>query len=73
MANRPKVTITRNGQTVACYGTWDPESSNCSCVFDDEMLDGFYCDGGKNWTEVVEKLTAYAKREGTELIELVAC
>lgn len=73
MSNAPKPTIiTRNGQTVHCYGTWK-EDSNCSCVFDDEELDDIYCDGGANWTEVVEELTAYAAREGTELVELVAC
>jgi hypothetical protein len=73
MSNTPKPTIiTRNGQTVHCYGEWK-EDSNCSCVFDDEELDDIYCDGGANWTAVVEELTAYATREGTELVELVAC
>lgn len=63
--------ITRNGQKVHCYGEWR-EDSNASCVFADEDLDGLWCDGAANWTEVVEKLTAYAKSEGTTLEELVA-
>ena len=67
-----KVTITRNGQTVDCFGEWR-EDSNCVCVFDDERLDGVYCDGGANWTEVVEELTAHAARNRTELVELSAC
>ena len=66
-----KTTITRNGQTVDCYGEWQ-EDSNASCVFENEMYDGVYCDGASNWTQVVEELTAYAKREGTEVIELTA-
>ena len=72
MSTRPKTVITRNGQTVHCYGTWE-EDSNCLCVFDDEDLDDIHCDGGANWTAVVEELTAYAARNGTELVELVAC
>lgn len=70
--DRKKVTITRNGQTVDCYGEWR-EDSNCSCVFDAEEYDGIYADGGANWTEVVETLTAYANTQGIDLIELVAC
>lgn len=68
----PKVTITRNGQAVDCYGEWR-EDSNCSCVFEDECLDEIYADGGTNWEEVVEKLTAYAKRNNTVLVELQSC
>lgn len=67
-----KTTITRNGQTVDCYGEWR-DDSNASCVFDDESLDGIWADGAGNWTEVVEELTTYARREGTELVELVVC
>ncbi len=67
-----KTIITRNGQTVACYGVWH-EDSNCFCVFDDEEFDGAYCDGADNWTEVVEELTAYAARNNTTLVELQAC
>lgn len=66
-----EVKITRNGQTVFCYGTWR-EDSNAQCVFDNEGLDGVWCDGAANWTEVVEELTAYARRNGTKLIELSA-
>lgn len=68
---RRKVTITRNGQAVDCYGQW-LEDSNASCVFDDPSHDGAWADGANNWTEVVEEVTAYAKREGTVLIEMVA-
>ena len=64
--------ITRNGQTVTCYGEWC-EDSNCECVFDDETLDGIYADGGESWADVVEKLTEYAARMGTKLVELSAC
>ena len=69
----PKATIIeRNGQTVHCYGEWE-EDSNCFCVFEDERLDGAYCDGAASWEGVVSKLTAYAKRNGTVLVELEAC
>ena len=64
--------ITRNDQRVECYGEWR-EDSNAHCVFDDERYDGIYCDGAANWTEVVETLTAYAKRNNTELVEVSAC
>ncbi len=64
--------ITRNGQRVECYGEWR-EDSNAACVFDDEGLDGVYADGAQNWTEVVEVLTEYAKRNGTTLVECSAC
>jgi hypothetical protein len=53
-----KTTITRNGQTVNCYGPWQ-EDSNCSCIFEDEYLDGIWADGAANWTEAVEILTDY--------------
>ena len=71
MSQLKKTTITRNGQSVDCYGEWR-EDSNAMCVFDDESFDGAYADGAANWTEVVEKLTDYAKRNGTELIEMTA-
>jgi len=64
--------ITRNGQTVQCYGEWR-EDSNCVCLFDDETLDGIYADGAESWIDAVEKLTAFALRMGTTLIELQAC
>lgn len=67
-----KVTIHRNGQSVDCWGKWE-EDSNCQCVFSDERHDGIWADGAENWTEAVEKLTAYAERNNIELIELVAC
>lgn len=69
--SKPKV-ITRNGQSVECYGEWR-EDSNAVCVFDDEMLDGVYADGAPNWTVAVETVTAYAKAHGTELLEMQAC
>ena len=70
------VRITRNGQEVDCYGPW-LEDSNCVAIVCDQ--DGFpigeevYADGGANWTEVVEKLTAWAKRNGWTIAELQAC
>ena len=64
-------TITRNGQVVECYGKWR-EDSNAHCVFDDESLDGVWCEGANTWTEAVEKITAIAKRHHTTLIELTA-
>ncbi|MBE2222791.1 MAG: hypothetical protein IAF02_14695 [Anaerolineae bacterium] len=66
------IIITRNGQAVECWGQWE-EDSNADCVFDDERLDGTWCDGANNWTEVVEELTTYALRMGTKLIQLEAC
>jgi len=68
-----KVKITRNGQTVDCYGSFDPEN-NVMALFDDEWFDDPYCidRGEQNWTEVVETLTLYAKRNKTELVELQA-
>lgn len=66
------VKITRNGQTVLCYGKWE-EDSNAVCVFEDSSLDGTWCEGAKNWTEAVEILTAYAKENGTVLIQLEEC
>ena len=72
MSKPKKTIITRNGQTVWCYGEWRWDS-NAICVFGDESLDGVWCDGAANWTEVVEELTAYAKSEGTTVEELSAC
>jgi len=66
-----KKTITRNGQTVACYGEWE-EDSNAHCVFEDENFDGPWCEGANSWTEAVEILTKYAAENGTVLIELSA-
>ena len=66
------VTITRNAQSVDCYGEWKPDS-NCHCVFDDENLGGIYADGAESWTQAVEILTAHAARKHTVLIELSAC
>ena len=65
------VTITRNGQSVECWGSWH-DDSNAACTFDDESFDGIWADGADNWTQVVEELTAYAKRHLTTLIELSA-
>lgn len=58
---------------VDCYGTWDPESSNAACTFEDEFLDGIYADGGANWTEVARTLAEYAQRNGTVLLQLEEC
>ncbi|MBD3853285.1 MAG: hypothetical protein IFJ96_00775 [Acidobacteria bacterium] len=67
------ITIIRNDQAVDCHGEWKWDS-NAHCVFEDENLDGVWCDSeeGWGWAEVVEELTAYAKREGTTVIELSA-
>ncbi|MBK8989280.1 MAG: hypothetical protein IPM39_24985 [Chloroflexi bacterium] len=70
--NNQPLSITRNGQTVLCYGEWE-EDSNAICVFDDEDFDATWCEGADNWTEAVEILTAYAKRNNTTLIQLEAC
>jgi hypothetical protein len=66
-----RTTITRNGQEVDCFGKWE-EDSNAHCVFENECFDGVYADGAKNWKEAVEKVTAYAKRRGTVLLEMSA-
>lgn len=72
MSNEYKpTTITRNGQTVECWGEWQ-EDSNAYATFENEALDGTYCDGADSWTEVVEELTAYAARNNTILIQLEA-
>ena len=64
-------TITRNGQKVYCYGVWSV-SSNAHCVFEDEAYDGVVCPDAKTWTEIVEEMTAYAKRMGTAVLEISA-
>ena len=64
--------ITRNGQEVWCYGTWEWDS-NADVVFEHEQFDGVWCDGADNWTQVVEELTAYAKRMGTRVAQISAC
>lgn len=63
--------ITKNGQTVACYGVWR-DDSNAQVVFEDEEYDGIWAEGADSWEEAVEKLTAYAKRIGTTVIEIAA-
>lgn len=78
-----QVTITRNGMKVDCFGKWK-EDSNCLIVGDwasgDEMEEIWAGDGWpadkempKNWTEVVEHLTAWAKQNGHEIMELQSC
>lgn len=66
--------ITRNGQTVYCFGDLANGENNCFAVFEDEFLGGVYCmdEGETTWTQVVETLTDYAQRNGTELMELQA-
>jgi hypothetical protein len=76
------VKITRNGMTVYCYGEWQ-EDSNCSIVGDwangAEMNEIWAGDGWPhegmptNWNQVVEHLTAWAKRNGHTIYELSAC
>jgi hypothetical protein len=67
-------TITRNGQTVECYGDIAGGTNNVYALFTDEYHDAPYCmdRGESTWTEVVETLTAYATRYGVELVELQA-
>lgn len=72
MPNLHETIITRNDQEVYCYGEWR-EDSNALCIFEDEELDGIWAEGAANWTEAVEKVTAYAQRVGTSLIEMVSC
>ena len=72
MANLRETIIKRNGQEVYCYGEWR-EDSNALCIFEDEELDGIWADGATCWTDAVEKVTAYAERKGTALIEMVSC
>ena len=66
--NVNKVTI----DNVDCYGEWR-EDSNAVCTFDDEELDGIYCEGGESWEEVVGIVKDYADLHGTTLIEMEAC
>lgn len=72
------IKITKYGMTVHCYGKWERDS-NASCVFEDEWLDDIwvgderYPDGPSSWNQVVEVLAEYAQRNGTTLIEMVAC
>ena len=74
MGREKKITITRNGQEVDCYGDFE-ETSNVSIVCDNDRWDGIYCndDGCTNWTEVVNVLTKWAASKGTEVVELGAC
>jgi hypothetical protein len=72
MSNLQETILYRNGQKVYCYGEWR-EDSNASCIFEDEVFDGIWADGATCWTDAVEQVTAYAKRNGTILIEMVAC
>ena len=67
-------TITRNGQTVECYGDIAEGENNVYALFTNEEYDAPYCmdRGERTWTEVVETLTRYATRHGIELIELQA-
>ena len=67
-----KQIIIKNDQEVECYGEWH-EDTNAECIFDNEYLDGFFADGANSWDEAVEIVTAYAKGEGTTLIQMTAC
>tara|TARA_R110002124_G_scaffold187023_1_gene354444 strand:+ start:289 stop:498 length:210 start_codon:yes stop_codon:yes gene_type:complete len=67
-----KVIIVKNDQEVECYGEWE-EDTNAECIFDNEYLDGFFADGADSWDEAVEIVTAYAKSNGTTLIQMTAC
>jgi len=67
-----KRTYTCNGQEVDCYGKWE-EDSNAFCVFENPGLDGIYADGATSWADAVKRLTSYAKRHNTKLIEMTSC
>lgn len=78
--------ITRNGMEVHCYGEWD-EYSNCFIAGEwnnglemDEFWAGDGWDESEEgkeyptcWTDVVEHLTAWAKREGHTIYQLESC
>lgn len=66
-----KTVITYKGQKVECYGKWR-EDSNAEVVFGDEALDGVYCEGAANWTEVVKTMVDYATKRGTTVEEMSA-
>ena len=63
--------ITKNGQTVQCYGEYR-EDNNYACVFEDEELDGVFAEGASSWEEAVDVLTQYALDNDTVLLELQA-
>ncbi len=70
-----KRTITKNGQSVSCFGKWR-KGSNAACVwsFADGYVDtGYFADGADTWAEAVEKMTAYTKKIGATLDEMQAC
>lgn len=77
-----KIEISRNEMSVSCYGEWQ-ETSNCLICGDwangEEMEEIWVGDGSpgedapQNWTEVVEHLTEWAKRNGHTIYELSAC
>lgn len=68
-----KVTIqVKDHGPVDCYGEW-LEDSNAACAFDDELFDDIWAEGADNWTEAANIVAAYAKRNGTTLIQMEAC
>ncbi len=73
MAERKRVEI----QGVTCFGDF-AEDSNVVVIGthdDGEGYEEIYCndDECQSWTEVIAALTPWAKRNGIELDELVAC
>lgn len=62
-----KVTI----KGIDCYPKVYEPTDNTAVKFEDEEYDFICCDSdGKNWTETVAQLTAYAKCIGQTIIEL---
>ena len=67
--------MTRNGQTVQCYGEMRP-GQNCLVVGDYEdgtELEEFCCDTFEDWPTAVEALTLWANRIKAEIMEISAC
>ena len=63
--------ITKNGQTVDCYGEYR-ENNNYLCIFEDEELDGVYSEIVNSWEEAVDVFTQFALENDTELVEVSA-
>jgi len=67
--------IKRNGQEVVCFGPWHEDSK---AVVVGDFCDGsemkeVWAEGATNWTEAVETITAWAKRNGHQVVEMSSC
>jgi hypothetical protein len=60
---------TEHGYSVECYGTCN-EYATIEAVFDNEIFDSLIDGSFKNWREAVKEVADYAKRMGTELVQL---